>query len=209
MGSGLTTRRYSSQQSAGGSPLSGAEFPQSPWSKIGAEPAQHVLQRVGMVNLPVFPSSVAAEAPSPARRGISGTSALSMVSAFATRGWRCISAVTMAKAPFARAPMVDRILHSRSLTSSTPSAIGFQMTDFRRKLFLQEADREPSVLFDTAGLSCLYPFATARAQHCNGFLRRVNAVASGFAACAAAIEVGRRLSAAFARKHARAADVSN
>jgi hypothetical protein len=61
------------------------------------------------------------------------------------------------------------------------------MTDFRRKLFSQEAGREPPVLFDTADLSGLYPLATARAHCRDGFL----------------------LSAAFARKHARAADVSN
>jgi hypothetical protein len=67
-----------------------------------------------------------------------------------------------------------------------PSAIGFQMNDFRRKLFSQEAGREPPVLFDTADLSGLYPLATARA-HCRDGV----------------------LSAAFARKHARAADVSN
>jgi hypothetical protein len=93
----------------------------------------------------------------------------------------------MAEAPFARAPMVDRILQSRSLASPTPSVIGFQMTDFRRKLFSQETGRAPPVLFDTAVLSSLYPFATARTHCRDGFL----------------------LSAAFARKHARAADVSN
>jgi hypothetical protein len=76
----------------------------------------------------------------------------------------------MARAPFARAPMVDRILQSSSLASPAPSAIGFQMTDFRRKHFSQEARREPPVPFDTAGL---YPFATVRAQHCNGFPRHV------------------------------------
>jgi len=68
---------------------------------------------------------------------------------------------------------MDRILQSWSLTSSTPSAIGFQMTDFQRKPFLQETDREPPVLFDTAGLSGLYPFATVRARDCNYFLRCV------------------------------------
>jgi hypothetical protein len=93
----------------------------------------------------------------------------------------------MAQAPFGHAPVLDRILQSRSLTSSTPSAIGFQMTDFRRELFSQEAGREPPVLFGTAALSGLYPFATARA-HCRG---------------------GFLLSAVFARKHARAGDVSN
>jgi hypothetical protein len=72
-----------------------------------------------------------------------------------------LRAVTMAEAPFASAPMVDRILQSRSLTSSTPSAIGFQMNDFRQKLISQDATREPSVLFGTADLSGLYPFATA------------------------------------------------
>jgi hypothetical protein len=54
-----------------------------------------------------------------------------------------------------------------------PSAIGFQMNDFRRKLFSQEARREPPVLFDTAGLSGLYPFATVRSRYCNDFPRRV------------------------------------
>jgi hypothetical protein len=79
----------------------------------------------------------------------------------------------MARAPFARAPMVDRILQSSSLASPAPSAIGFQMTDFRRKHFSQEARREPPVHFDTAGQSGLYPLATVRPQHCNGFPRRV------------------------------------
>jgi hypothetical protein len=55
------------------------------------------------------------------------------------------------------------------------------MTDFRRKLFSREASREPPVRFDTAGLPGLYPFATARADCRNGFLRHVNAAASGFA----------------------------
>jgi hypothetical protein len=77
----------------------------------------------------------------------------------------------MARAPFARAPMVDRILQSSSLASPAPSAIGFQMTDFRRKHFSQEARREPPVHFDTAGLSGLYPFATIRIHRRNGFLR--------------------------------------
>jgi hypothetical protein len=44
---------------------------------------------------------------------------------------------------------------------------------FRRKLISQEAGREPPVLFDTADLSGLYPFATVRAHHRSGFLRRV------------------------------------
>jgi hypothetical protein len=47
------------------------------------------------------------------------------------------------------------------------------MTDFRRKLFSQEVRREPPVLFGTADLSGLYPFATVRALHRSGFLRRV------------------------------------
>ena len=81
----------------------------------------------------------------------------------------------MAEAPFAPAPTMDRILQSQSLTSSTPSAIGFQMTDFQRKLFSQEAGREPSALFGTAGLSGLYPFATARTDDRTGILRRVHA----------------------------------
>jgi hypothetical protein len=69
--------------------------------------------------------------------------------------------------------MVDRILLSQSLTSPIPSAIGFQMTDFQRKLFSQDVRRAPAVLFGTAGLSGLYPFATARDLHRNGLLRRV------------------------------------
>jgi len=77
----------------------------------------------------------------------------------------------MAQAPFARAPMLDRILQSSSLASLAPSAIGFQMTDFRRRNFSQEARREPPVHFDTAGQSGLYPFATTRTHHRNGFLR--------------------------------------
>jgi hypothetical protein len=87
----------------------------------------------------------------------------------------------MAEAPLARSPMVDRILQSGSLASSTSSTIGFQMTDFQRKPFSQETGRELPVLFDTANLSGLYPFATASAHHCNRFLRHINAVASGFA----------------------------
>jgi hypothetical protein len=79
----------------------------------------------------------------------------------------------MAEAPPARSLMVDRILQSRSLTSSTSSTIGFQMTDFRRKPFSQEVGRELPVLFDTADLSGLYPFATVSALHRSGFLRRV------------------------------------
>jgi len=79
----------------------------------------------------------------------------------------------VAQAPFARAPMVDRILQSSSLASPALSAIGFQMTDFRRKHFSQEARREPPVHFDTAGQSGLYPFATVRDHHRNGFPRRV------------------------------------
>jgi hypothetical protein len=85
MGSGLTTRCDSSQQSAGGPPLSGADLPQHPWSKIGAEPAQHVVRRVRVVNLPIFPLVFRGQALPPARPGISGTSALSTVFAFATR----------------------------------------------------------------------------------------------------------------------------
>jgi hypothetical protein len=46
----------------------------------------------------------------------------------------------MAEAPFGRASVVDRILQSRSLASSTPAAIGFPMTDFPRKqLFARSA----------------------------------------------------------------------
>jgi hypothetical protein len=86
----------------------------------------------------------------------------------------------MAEAPPARSLMVDRILQSRSLTSSTSSAIGFQMTDFRRQPFSQEVGRKLPVPFDTANLSGLCPFATGRAHHCNRFLRHINAVTSGF-----------------------------
>jgi len=85
------------------------------------------------------------------------------------------------KAPFGPAPVVESILQSRSSKSSTTSANGLPMLHFRRKPFSQEAGRTPPVRFDTANLSGLYPFATARAHHCNGFLRRVNAVKSGFA----------------------------
>ena len=120
------------------------------------------------------------------------------------------------------------------------------MTDFQRKLFSQEMRRAPPVLFGTAGLSGLYPFATARVQQRNGFRRErdlamkqiVTATGAtylsvydaicrddrcdelvqgnipmqfdaGHLTAEGAIEVGRRLSAAFARKHARAANVSN
>ena len=55
MGSGLTTRHYSSRLSAGGAPITGAQLPQCPWSKIGAEPTNCILQRVSVVNLPLFP----------------------------------------------------------------------------------------------------------------------------------------------------------
>jgi hypothetical protein len=68
-----------------------------------------------------------------------------------------------------------------ALASSTPSAIGFQMTNFQRKPISQEAGRTLPVRFDTADLSGLYPFATASAHHCNDFPRRVNAVTSGVA----------------------------
>jgi hypothetical protein len=67
--------------------------------------------------------------------------------------------------------MLDRILQSSSLASPAPSAIGFQMTDFRRKHFSQEARREPPVHFDTAGPSGPYPFATIRTHRRNSFLR--------------------------------------
>jgi hypothetical protein len=43
-------------------------------SKIGAEPAQRVLLRGGVVNLPVFPLYLADKAPSPVTPGISGIS---------------------------------------------------------------------------------------------------------------------------------------
>jgi hypothetical protein len=69
--------------------------------------------------------------------------------------------------------MVDRILQSWCLASSTSSTIGFQMTDFQRKPISQEAGGTLPVLFDTACLSGLYPFATVRAHHRNGFLRPV------------------------------------
>jgi hypothetical protein len=142
-------------------------------SKIGAEAAQHALRCVGVVNLPIFPESRADKTPPPAKPGISGTCALSMVSAFATRRLRFGSAVTMATAPFAACADGGLDIASELPTSSIPSAIGFQMADFRRKLFSQEARREPPVLFDTAGLSGLYPFATAGAHRGNGFQRCV------------------------------------
>jgi hypothetical protein len=77
--------------------------------------------------------------------------------------------------------VLDSILQSQSSKSSTPSANGLPMLHFRRKPFSQEAGRAPPVRFDTADLSGLYPFATAGAHHCKSFLRRVNAVTSGFA----------------------------
>jgi hypothetical protein len=70
-------------------------------SKIGAEAAQHALRCVGVVNLPIFPESLADKAPPPTMPGGSGTSGAFMVSAFATRRLRFGSAVTMAAAPFA------------------------------------------------------------------------------------------------------------
>jgi hypothetical protein len=129
-------------------------------SKIGAEPAQHVLRRVGVVNRGPF---------------------CRLLSAFATRRCRSNAAVTIAKTSFGRTPVVDSILQSQSSKSSTPSASGLPMLHFQRKPFSQEAGRTPPVRFDTADLSGLYPFATARAHHCKSFLRRVNAVTSGFA----------------------------
>jgi hypothetical protein len=95
-------------------------------SKIGAEPTRCILQRVGVVNLPIFPLVFLGQALPPAGPGISGTSALSTVSAFATRKLGCSAAVTMVEAPFARAPMLDRILQSRSLTSSTRRRLDFR-----------------------------------------------------------------------------------
>ncbi|UPK03214.1 hypothetical protein [Bradyrhizobium sp. 170] len=47
------------------------------------------------------------------------------------------------------------------------------MTNFQRKPISQEAGCELPVLFDTADLSGLYPFATVSAHHPAGFLRRV------------------------------------
>jgi hypothetical protein len=105
------------------------------------------------------------------------------------------------------------------------------MNDFRRKLFSQEARREPSVLFDTAGLSGLYPFCDgegpsqqlAAACSCAADAAEVTRYRAdideqgnipmqfdaGHLTAEGAIEVGRRLSVAFARRHARASDVSN
>jgi hypothetical protein len=74
--------------------------------------------------------------------------------------------------------------------SSTPSTNGFPMTvlfHFDENSFSQDPGCEPPVRFDTAALSGLSPFATAR-THCRD---------------------GLLLSAAFARKHARTGDVSN
>jgi hypothetical protein len=73
-----------------------------------------------------FPWSFAANAPPPKRAGISGTSVLSMVSAFATRGLGCSAAVTMVEPLFVRAPLLDRILQSRSLASSTRRRLDFR-----------------------------------------------------------------------------------
>jgi hypothetical protein len=62
------------------------------------------------------------------------------------------------------------ILLSRSVESSTASTDGSPMLHFRQNFFSQEA---PPVLFGTADLSGLYPFATAQPAHRNGFLQRV------------------------------------
>jgi hypothetical protein len=159
---------------------------------------------------------------------IAGLSVASL-SAFATRRCGSSAAVTIAETPFVRAPMLDSILQSPSPESSTTSANGLPMLHFRRKPFSQEAGCAPPVRFDTGRLSGLYPFATATAHRCNGFSRHVNAVTlgrddrcdelvqgsipmqfdAGHLTAEGAIEVGRRLSAAFARKHARASDVSH
>jgi hypothetical protein len=131
------------------------------------------LQRGSVVNLPFFPDSLAAKASPRTRPGISGyTPAVQGVRICDTlmplqlRGNHGGSA---ACAGAISGPDIAKL----SPASSTPSAIGFQMTDFQRKLFSQETGCEPSVLFGTAGLPGLYPFATARTNDRTGIQRRV------------------------------------
>lgn len=198
MGSGLTTRDNSSRRSAGGQSLTGANLPRWPWSKIGAEPALHVLRRISVVN----PMVSGVSCGQTARSGIFGTSDLSALSASATRccGSRC--AVTISDAPFVHAPAVDWILQSPSPRSPAFSANGLPMSVwlgcFQQDLFPQEERCESPVPFGTATLYGLCPYATTSVHHRNRSLWLVNAVASGFA--------GR---IALARKHARVGDVSN
>jgi hypothetical protein len=220
-------------------------------SKIGAEPAQRILRRVGVVNLPVFPVCLAVKAPVRVRpgtaryiRSVHGVRICDMRIALKLRGNHGGGAVRVCAdgGPDIAKPV---------LTSSNPSAIGFQMTNFRQKLISQDATREPSVLFGTADLSGWdsgpvrpVSFCDGGVQQRSGFRRErdlamkqmVTATGAtylsvydaicrddccdelvqgniplqfdaGHLTAEGAIEVGRRLSAAFARKHA--ADVSH
>jgi hypothetical protein len=94
---------------------------------------------------------------------------LSSPSAFATGRRRVRLAVTIGGTSFDMPTALDSILQSRSAKSSTASTDGLPMLNFRRNFFLQNA---LAVLFDTAGLSGLYPFATARAHRCHSVLCR-------------------------------------
>jgi hypothetical protein len=173
MGSGLTTRCNSSRQSAGARRYQAQFSPQCPLSKIGAGAARHVLPRIGVVNLPVFllvfrDQSAAAHEdgefsvhpPCPQCPHLRHAD---WVPLCGNHGECAVRAGADAGPDIAKqvVGIVD------------PSAIGFQMNDFRRKLFSQAARRVPPVRFDTAGLSGLYPFATVGAHHRNGFPRRV------------------------------------
>jgi hypothetical protein len=166
MGSRLTTRHYSSRQSAGGWPLSGANLPQPHWSKIGAGPVRYVLRCVGVVNPLAFHSSLAGSVvvTSDCRRPVP-VPAVRICDRRRPRGLP----VTIEGTSFDMAIALDSILQSRSAKSSTVSTDGLRMLNFRRKFFLQKA---PAVLFDTARLSGLYPFATARVHHCRSVPRR-------------------------------------
>jgi hypothetical protein len=98
------------------------------------------------------------------------------------------------------------ILLSRLTESSTVSTHGLPMLNFQLNFLSLGAPSETPDLFDTATLSGLYLFATARTGHRSGFPLHADA---GHLTAEGAIEVGRRPSAAFARKQARAGDVSN
>jgi hypothetical protein len=85
----------------------------------------------------------------------------------------------MAEAPFGRAvrggPDIAKPV------AGIVDAVGDWISDdgFSTKTLFARRPCMPPVLFGTANLSGLYPFATASAHDRNGFLRRVNAMTSG------------------------------
>lgn len=157
MGFGLTTRHYSSRQSAGGWPLTGADLPQARWSKIGAGPMRRILRCVGVVNrlrFRVFSQTIHRRRRSsvvPLQVACPRCPHLRRRKPFPSRGNHRARRLSMLAA-------LDSILQSRLAKSSTASTDGLPMLNFRRNFFLQQA---PPVRFDTTRLSGVYPFATA------------------------------------------------